>query len=201
MGNNFSVSATRGCGSSIALCEGVCVALMSPLARCGGGLQPTKHQTAAAAASAAALPSYQLQTTYRRESRAYAFGSRRIDTKRCVHGKQNKQTLRGTAAAGAGVAAYRSAGKGDQGCCLSFPPGVAGRPTKANRFGPAHVSRCRTGGWPDCPAPLPSSPCSPTLARPLLDGEPFPSRGALLSAFMDPLPFHALLLRLLDCCP
>ena len=70
----------------------------------------------------------------------------------------NKQTLRGTSAAGAGAAACCYAGKGDQRRRLSFPPGGAGLPTKANRFGPAHVSRWHTGGWPGYPAPLPSSP-------------------------------------------
>ena len=44
------VSATRGCRSSTASCEGVCVALKSPLARGSGGLQPTKHLGSATAA-------------------------------------------------------------------------------------------------------------------------------------------------------
>ena len=129
----------------------------------------------------------------------------------------NQQTLRGTSAAGAGVAACCSAGKGDQRRSLSFPPGGAGLPTKANRFGPAHVSRCRIGNWPGYPAPLPSSPslpdfgqtaigwrthlaarrvavclvdpCSPSRSTSSSSAGRWPSRGSSLSLWPPPPPW------------
>jgi hypothetical protein len=203
------VSATRGCRSSTASCEGVCVALKSPLARGSGGLQPTKHLGSATAAyrtwrssmwrsAGCATQKSSLETTCVKHT-GTCYGASRIlgaslRCRRCSSARTSSrgdpfiwrisQPFKGSAVVALVLPPRALPGRAIRAATCRSCFGRAGLPTNSG-LAQRSLRHRRLGRLPH---PSSFSPCSPTSSRPLLDGEPISPKGALLSVLFEPMP-------------